>query len=324
MFLEGARNSGASRWTTSCSTGLPGLGKTTLAHVIAREMERADPGDLRALDREGRRPGGHPDQSRGRRDPLRRRDPPARREPGRGALPALEDRALDLVVGSGPAARTVRLELPPFTFVGATTRYGLLSPPLRDRFGIVHHLDYYDTEEPRRDRPRSAGSSGRARGPRAPWRSPAAPVAHPASPTACYAVSATSSRSRAARPSPPSRPPGRPRAPAGRPFRPRPDRPPPAGHDPAPLRRRPGGSFDPRRRGRGGPGDDRGDPRAVLSCRSASWTGRHGGGGLPGGRGSIWGGRPPAGSSSPTCPRDWCWATGRQPLRVHRLSWWRR
>jgi Holliday junction DNA helicase RuvB len=61
--------------------------------------------------------------------------------------PAMEDRVLDLVIGSGPGARTVRLDLPPFTLIGATTRYGLLSPPLRDRFGIVHHLDYYDTVE---------------------------------------------------------------------------------------------------------------------------------------------------------------------------------
>jgi Holliday junction DNA helicase RuvB len=57
--------------------------------------------------------------------------------------PALEEFTLDLVVGQGPAARTMRLPLPPFTLVGATTRAGLLSPPLRDRFGIVHRLDFY-------------------------------------------------------------------------------------------------------------------------------------------------------------------------------------
>jgi Holliday junction DNA helicase RuvB len=61
--------------------------------------------------------------------------------------PAMEDFALDLVVGSGPSARTVRLELPRFTLVGATTRVGLLSSPLRDRFGIVHHLDYYGADD---------------------------------------------------------------------------------------------------------------------------------------------------------------------------------
>jgi Holliday junction DNA helicase RuvB len=61
--------------------------------------------------------------------------------------PAMEDFALDLVVGSGPGARTVRLELPRFTLVGATTRVGLLSAPLRERFGIVHHLDYYTVDD---------------------------------------------------------------------------------------------------------------------------------------------------------------------------------
>jgi len=61
--------------------------------------------------------------------------------------PAMEDFALDLVVGTGPGARSVRLDLPRFTLVGATTRVGLLSPPLRDRFGIVHHLDYYTVED---------------------------------------------------------------------------------------------------------------------------------------------------------------------------------
>jgi len=60
--------------------------------------------------------------------------------------PALEDFSLDLVVGMGPAARTMRLPLPPFTLVGATTRAGLLPAPLRDRFGIVHRLDLYDAE----------------------------------------------------------------------------------------------------------------------------------------------------------------------------------
>jgi len=61
--------------------------------------------------------------------------------------PAMEDRALDLMVGTGPAARSVRLNLPRFTLVGATTRFGLLSPPLRDRFGIIHHLEYYNPDD---------------------------------------------------------------------------------------------------------------------------------------------------------------------------------
>ena len=74
--------------------------------------------------------------------------------------PAMEDRALDLVIGSGPSARTVRLDLPRFTLVGATTRFGLLSPPLRDRFGIVHHLDYYGTDDLAAIVRRSAGILG--------------------------------------------------------------------------------------------------------------------------------------------------------------------
>jgi Holliday junction DNA helicase RuvB len=71
--------------------------------------------------------------------------------------PALEDFALDLVVGQGPAARTMRLTLPPFTLVGATTRAGMLTNPLRDRFGIVARLEFYTAEELARIVTRSAG-----------------------------------------------------------------------------------------------------------------------------------------------------------------------
>ncbi len=137
--------------------GPPGLGKTTLAHVIACEMGQSirvtsgpaiekvgdlaailtnvEAGDILFLD-EIHRLGAALEEV---------------------LYPAMEDRALDLVVGSGPGARTVRLDLPPFTLVGATTRYGLLSPPLRDRFGIVHHLDYYDTADLTAIARRSAG-----------------------------------------------------------------------------------------------------------------------------------------------------------------------
>ena len=61
--------------------------------------------------------------------------------------PAMEDYALDIILGKGPSARSMRLDLPPFTIVGATTRVGLLSGPLRDRFGVVHRLNFYDPEE---------------------------------------------------------------------------------------------------------------------------------------------------------------------------------
>ena len=60
--------------------------------------------------------------------------------------PAMEDSALDIIIGKGPGAKSLRLNLPPFTLIGATTRFAMLSAPLRDRFGAVYHLDFYDEE----------------------------------------------------------------------------------------------------------------------------------------------------------------------------------
>ncbi len=126
--------------------GPPGLGKTTLSYIIAAEMgvsvrvtsgpaiER--PGDLAAI------------LTNLQRDDVLFIDEIHRlaRAIEEILYPAMEDFALDLVLGKGPGARSVRLSLPRFTLVGSTTRYAMLSPPLRDRFGAVYRLDFYDTE----------------------------------------------------------------------------------------------------------------------------------------------------------------------------------
>ncbi|MEQ1598833.1 MAG: Holliday junction branch migration DNA helicase RuvB [Methylotenera sp.] len=137
--------------------GPPGLGKTTLAHIIAKEMgvnlrqtsgpvlERAgdlaalltnlEPNDVLFIDE------------------IHRLSPVVEEI----LYPAMEDYRLDIMIGEGPAARSVRLDLPPFTLIGATTRAGMLTNPLRDRFGIVSRLEFYTNEELGRIVHRSAG-----------------------------------------------------------------------------------------------------------------------------------------------------------------------
>ena len=111
--------------------------------------------------------------------------------------PAMEDYELDLVIGEGPAARTVRIELQPFTLVGATTRLGLLTTPLRDRFGIPVHLQFYTEDELFRIVTRNADKLGAPAEPRARARSPAARAARRGSPGGCCAGCSTSPWSRA-------------------------------------------------------------------------------------------------------------------------------
>jgi holliday junction DNA helicase RuvB len=127
--------------------GPPGLGKTTLAHIIAGELgvniritagpaiER--PGDLAAILTNL----GHGDVLF--IDEIHRLS----RSVEEILYPAMEDNALDIIIGKGPGARSLRLDLPPFTLIGATVRAGLLTSPLRDRFGVVDRLDFYSPAE---------------------------------------------------------------------------------------------------------------------------------------------------------------------------------
>ncbi len=159
VFLRAARERGQAL-DHSLLYGNPGLGKTTLARIMAAELgvnlvttsgpvlERG--GDLAAIL-----------TNLQRRDILFideiHRMPPAVEEI---LYPAMEDFKLDLIIGQGPGARTVRIDVEPFTLVGATTRLGLLTSPLRDRFGVIFRLEFYSPQELARIVTRAAGILG--------------------------------------------------------------------------------------------------------------------------------------------------------------------
>ena len=156
IFINAARNRSESLDHTLVF-GPPGLGKTTLANIIANELKVAikstsgpvleKAGDLAAM---------LTNLDKGDVlfiDEIHRLNPAIEEI----LYPAMEDYQLDIMIGEGPAARSIKLDLPPFTLVGATTRAGLLTSPLRDRFGIIQRLEFYSVDDLKQIVERTAG-----------------------------------------------------------------------------------------------------------------------------------------------------------------------
>ena len=146
IYIEAARTRGEAL-DHVLLYGPPGLGKTTLAGIIANEMGvniRVTSGP--AIEKQGDLAALLTNLQEGDVlfiDEIHRLN----RSVEEVLYPAMEDRALDIIIGKGPSARSIRLDLPNFTLVGATTRAGQLSAPLRDRFGVIHHLEFYSKKE---------------------------------------------------------------------------------------------------------------------------------------------------------------------------------